>query len=116
MYSAIVKKLVTIFLLVVYSGTVFGEVIDFHQCAGCKPKGIPKHCCKSDLGCLKTDNTPAQQPLILTTAPFHADLILQAVEYPPTMPLEASHADHVWLNPRQKYPQPIYLLIRVFRI
>lgn len=130
-HSAVVKKLVTIFLLIVYSGTTFGEAINFRKCGSCKsqilsfdnpyacpckPKGIPKHRCENDLGCLQIDNIPVQEPLLLTAGPFQADLLLLTVDYPPLMSLKGSCADHLLLNSGQKYPQPIYLLIRVFRI
>ena len=127
------KKLIVIFLLIVYTATALGVLINYHYCndhlahisflnyggktgCACNPKGMPKDCCKDELRYEKADNHKTVQQISIL------DLTLFSIE-PPAI-------NNYYLTPAQdgygsdfsiervgrSCPEPIYLLNRVFRI
>lgn len=128
------KRLITIFFLIIYAGTALGVVINFHYCGGylahiailnlggqvgcsCNPKDMPKDCCKDKLVCITTDkHNTAQQAVILNAASFSVDLPPVIGSSNPALLADSYNADHSFYYLKRWRPQPIYLLIRVFRI
>jgi len=128
-----VKKLVCIFLLIIYTSIAFGITINFHYCgdhlakvsllniggqAGCRcnPGDMPKDCCKDNLIVQKADNHRVVQHVSI------ADFASFSVEPPPSYNNYISTLgdgydfDFIGNDSRRSYPDPIYLLNRVFRI
>lgn len=129
------KKVGAIFLLFIYTGTALGASINFHYCGGhlahvsvlnfggktgcsCNPDAMPKDCCKDELLISKTDNhNSSQVSYILNNISFVADL-------PPFDNLHnlllnsgGFNADNFYTtHVKRSCSDPIYLLIRVFRI
>ena len=130
------KKLLAIFLLIIYASTALGGIIvNFHYCKGqlahvsllnfggkagcsCNPDSMPKDCCKDKTLYKKSDNhkTVQESSTINTISSFTPDL-------PPVNVLHslALHgcgygSDNFTNDVNRSCPQPIYLLIRVFRI
>lgn len=128
------KKLSAIFLLIIYTSTALGAAINFHYCSGhlahisvlnfggktgcsCNPEVMPKDCCKDKLLYSKVDNhKPIQASYTVNIISFTPDL-------PPVTNLhnfnlreDNSDADSFYKYVRRGFPDPIYLLIRVFRI
>lgn len=131
----IVKKLIAIFLLTVYTATALGVAINYHYCNGhlahvsvvnfgakssccCNPDAtMPKGCCKDKLLYQKIDNhKTVQESYTINTISFALDLppvgdlnnlVLQGSSY---------GSDIFYKYVRRTCLRPIYLLIRVFRI
>lgn len=129
------KKLGAIFLLFIYTGTALGASINFHYCKGhlahvsvlnfggkagcsCNPEAMPKGCCEDKLLVSKADNHNSIQA-------YHiANVISFAPHLPPVNYLQNLILNSGGFNDDNSYtkyvkrscPDPIYLLIRVFRI
>ncbi|MFZ5977656.1 HYC_CC_PP family protein [Hydrotalea flava] len=129
------KKLGAIFLLIVYTSTALGVSINFHYCSGhlthvsiinfggktgcsCNPEAMPKGCCKDKLVVSKADNHNSTQ------AYFIANIISFVPHLPPVNCLQnlilnsgGFNANNSWTKyVKRSCTDPIYLLIRVFRI
>ena len=128
-----VKKLISIFLLTIYTSIAFGITINFHYCGdhlakvsllniggqvgcGCNPGDMPKDCCKDNLIVQKADNHRVVQHVSI------ADFVYFSVEPPPSYSNYIStlgddyDLDFISNGSRRSCPDPIYLLNRVFRI
>lgn len=128
------KKIIAIFFLIIYAGTALGVAINFHYCGGylahisilnlgdhvgcpCNQKDMPKDCCKDKLICFQTDNHKfAPQPVVLDPVSFTIDLPPITGQYIPALLPDGYHPDHSFYFLQRSSPQPIYLLLRVFRI
>lgn len=129
------KKVGAIFLLLIYTGTAFGASVNFHYCGGhlahvsvlnfggktgcsCNPDAIPKDCCKDKLLINKTDNHNSSQIFyILNNIFFVADL--PPIDNLHNLLLNSGgfNADNSYTKSvKRSCPEPIYILIRVFRI
>ena len=123
-----------IFLLTVYTGTTFGISVNFHYCGNylsqisilnfsgnsgcsCNPESMPKDCCKDKTLCSKADkHNTLQESYTFSPISTVSDL-------PPVHTLNnwglwdaGNDADNFYPYVRRSSPQPIYLLIMVFRI
>lgn len=126
-----VKKIVAIFFLIVYISTAFGTAINYHYCQGqltkisilnfggdggcnCNPKDMPKDCCKDKLIYEKADNHRTIQTVqIIEPISFDAEsptLDAQIIFKP------VSNSVTIYNSDQRSYPNPIFLLNRVFRI
>jgi hypothetical protein len=129
-----VKKLWAIFLLIVYTSTALGASVNFHFCNGhlahvsvlnfggktgcsCNPDAMPKGCCKDKLIYSQTDKHNSNP------ASYTISSISFVPELPPVTNLldlglysPALNSDNSYKYVRRSFPDPIYLLIRVFRI
>lgn len=129
------KKLGAIFLLFIYTSTALGASINFHFCKGhlahisvlnfggkagcsCNPEAMPKGCCADKLLVSKADNhNSIQASYIVNTISFAPHL--PPVNYLQNLILNSGgfNADNTWTKyVKRSCPDPIYLLIRVFRI
>lgn len=132
------KKLLSIFLLIIYTWSAFGAVsIVSQKCNGlgshisflkyetqshckCASDNMPKDCCKDHVICQKVDiHKTLQESFTLNTISFAPDLLavstifnlyVQDVSYNVTDIKTSSFFI------KRSSPQPIYLLFRVFRI
>lgn len=128
------KKLSAIFFLIIYTSPALGAAINFHYCSGrlshisvlnfgsntgcsCNPKDMPKACCKDKLLYSKVDNHKTIQ------ASYTFKIILFTPDLPPVNELhnlvlhrDRYDSDNFYSYIRRSSPQPIYLLIRLFRI
>lgn len=128
------KKIAAIFLLTIYTSTALGVAINFHYCQGhlahvsflnfgvktgcsCNPDAMPKGCCKDELLFKKADNHKT------VPAPCTINIVSFTPDLPPVSNLhdlvlqEGSYSSDNFDNHfKRSCPQPIYLLIRVFRI
>ncbi|MBI1781180.1 MAG: hypothetical protein HYR66_07390 [Sphingobacteriales bacterium] len=128
------KKLWAIFLLIVYTSTILGASVNFHFCSGhlahisvlnfggktgrsCNPEAMPKGCCEDKLLISKADNHNSIQ----------VSYTISSISFVPELPPVTNHFDLGLYSPalnsgnsykyiRRSCPDPIYLLIRVFRI
>lgn len=124
-----------IFLLFIYTGTALGASINFHYCSGhlahisiinfggktgcsCNPEAMPKGCCKDKLLVSKADNhNSIQAYYIINSISFAPHL--PPVNYLQNLILKSGgfKADNSYTKyVRRSCSDPIYLLIRVFRI
>ena len=129
------KKILAIFLLVIYTSTALGGVIvNLHYCNGqlahvsllnfggksgcsCDPNSMPKDCCKDKMLYNKVDNhQTVQESHNVNIISFTADLPPLNILYGPTLQGCANFFDNFSNDERRSCPQPIYLLNRVFRI
>lgn len=127
------KKLITIFLVLLYTSTTLGTVVNFHYCKGylahisflnyggktgcaCKQKDMRKGCCNDQLHYEKADNHKAVQPVsllnvtpIATEPPAAGNYYIPVVQVGYKAPFRNDDAS-------RSCPEPIYLLNRVFLI
>ena len=127
------KKIITILLILIYSGSALGIVIDYHYCCsnltnstilnfgghgGCKcnPAKMPSGCCKDRIICMKGDNhQPSQISFIALPGSFAIDV--PGLQNTALLRHSFFVATVLTCNSvQQKYPQPLFLLHRVFRI
>lgn len=129
------KKLFAIFLILIYTSTALGASINFHYCKGhlahisvlnfggktgcsCNPEAMPKGCCEDKLVYSNVDNHRSiQQVHIINPISFTPHL--SPVNDLQDLILYSGRISSD--NPYNKYikrssSNPIYLLIRVFRI
>ena len=128
------KKIFTIFLLVIYTGSAFGIPVDFHYCkgqltgvalanfgtyagCGCNDSKMPMGCCKDKVFYNKADNHNTNQASAIIN-PLFVQLDLPQICYLKNEILNRnSNSQLSYFQPSQRSClQPIYLLIRVFRI
>ena len=127
-----VKKLVTIFSLLIYANIAFGITIDYHYCnkslAGvsllnfgghsgcdCDSKGVCKGCCKDKVRSLKADNHQATHSF--TIANFSSFYIEPNAEKSQSAgPVFYNNSTCIIGSLKRCCPVPIYLLDNVFRI
>lgn len=126
-----VKKLVSIFLLTIYTSIAFGISINFHYCGGhlakvslldidkqvgcpCNPGDMPKDCCKDNLIVQKVDCHRVVQNVSTVDFVGIAALPLSYSNYDPTLS-DGYKYDFINDGSRRSCPG-IYLLNRVFRI
>ncbi|MDP2421345.1 hypothetical protein [Sediminibacterium sp.] len=129
------KKASVIFLLIIYTSTSLGASINFHYCGGhlahvsvlnfggktgcsCNPGAMPKDCCKDKLLISKADShNSSQSSYIVSHISFVADL--PAIDNIHNLLLNSGdfNADNSYTkHVKRSCCDPIYLLIRVFRI
>ncbi|WP_407934869.1 HYC_CC_PP family protein [Chitinophaga sp. CCNWLW40] len=129
------KKLFAIFLVVVYTNVALGVAINFHYCCGhlakisilnfgdkngcgCNPEGTLKGCCKDKMHIAKTDN----HKISVLQLSFVEKPILYTAELPPVnnyschLVPERTIPYHIFCFVKRSSPQPIFLLVQVFRI
>jgi len=130
-----VKKLLAIFLLIIYTSTALGGVmVNFHYCKGqlshvsllnfgakvgcsCNPDSMPKDCCKDEMLFNKADNHQTiQESYTFNIISFTPALLAVNVLYTPALQGCNYRPDNFTKDERRSCPQPIYLFTRVFRI
>lgn len=127
------KKILTIFLILIYSGSALGVVVDYHYCgthltnstilnfgghAGCKcnPAGMPEGCCKDKIICMKGDNHRSSQ-FSFVALPGSFPVAVPELHSTPLLHPAFFIAPALTLCfVKQKYPQHLFLLYSVFRI
>lgn len=127
------KKLISIFLLTIYTSIAFGITINFHYCGdhlakvsllniggqvgcGCNPGDMPKDCCKDNLIVQKADNhRVVQQVSIVDFVSFSIEPSPSYNNYASTL-RDGCDFEFTSNGSRRSCPDPIYLLNRVFRI
>jgi hypothetical protein len=127
------KKIIIIFLLFIYTATAFGIAINYHYCGGhlsgvkvlnfggnggckCNPANMPKDCCKDKMLYFKGDNHKSSTvSVIVLPGSF-------AIDVPVTTNTLLLHKEFcipavlTFGFVRQKSPQPLFLINNVFRI
>ncbi len=110
------KKLVTIFILIIYADTVFAVAINFHHCGGnqgqtgmlregarigsiSNSKNLLRDCGNDKLICQKTHNHRSEQLTAnLSTFPFSADLVPVPNQPYPVLSLDGCDAEPLLLD------------------
>lgn len=129
------KKILTIIILTIYTSSALGMVsINYHYCNGqlaqvsflnfddksgcsCNPDAMPKGCCKDELLCQKVDShKTVQESSTINTILFIPDLPSVGNLHNLVLQRDGYDFDDFYNNVRRRFPRPIYLLIRVFRI
>lgn len=127
------KKIITIFLLLIYTASAFGIAVNYHYCGGhlsgikvlnfggdgsckCNPADMPKDCCKDKMLYFKGDNHKssaisfiALQGSLAGDIPVTQTTLLLSKEF---RSISVLTFDFV----RQKSPHPLFLLNGVIRI
>ena len=128
------KKLIAIFLLLVYSFTAYGITISRHFCRGtaketavvnfshspkccCAETGMPDNCCNDELKQADTDDHKATANVLLDTQPQHplfeyGFLRLQLLFFP----WSASDNEQFSLGKSPPLGLSLFLFLQVFRI
>lgn len=127
------NRVLTIFLLLIYSASAFGITVNYHYCGnqlthstvvnfgsegGCKcnPEEMPAGCCKDKLICVKGDTHEASQ---LSAVALPGSLV---VEVPAVYEVREIYATVTPVNPiswrgvKPIHVRPLFLLNSVFRI
>ena len=127
------KKIITILLLLIYAASAVGISIKFHYCheqlakvsfqnfggyksCRCNPQDVPKDCCKDELKYQKSESHRTVQPLQiveLVSCPAEPPVFADYIMIPR---IDKDNSSFVFHEVRRSRPEPIYLLIRVFRI
>lgn len=132
------KKVLSIFLLIIYTWSAFGAVsmvsrkcndyfshISFlgseaqSTCSCTSDTSMPKDCCKDHVVCQKVDiHKTLQESFTLNTNVFTPDLLPVSTLYNLAFRGGGNGTDAKTSNSytKRSCPQPIYLLISVFRI
>lgn len=127
------KKLVSIFFLIIYTATAFGVIVNFHYCdhvltrisisnlngkCACNGRSfMTKDCCKDKILCLKVSSLrESPQPVVITPKYYQLDF---ATSTDPALVILVTNSPKSiisinWHDPN--LPKTIYLLNRVFRI
>lgn len=127
------KKIITIFLLFIYTATAFGIAVNYHYCGGhlsgikvlnfgsddgckCNPADMPKDCCKDKMLYFKGDNHKSSTVSdIALPGSLAGDIPLTQATL--LLPKEFRSISVLTFDfVRQKSPQPLFLLNGVIRI
>lgn len=129
------KRILAIIILIIYTSSALGMVcIDYHYCNGqlaqvsflnfddksgcsCNPDAMPKGCCKDELLCQKVDShKTVQESYTINTGLFTPDLPSVSNLHNLVLQEDGYNPENFYNNVGRSFSQPIYLLIRVFRI
>ena len=126
------KKILAIFLLIIYASTAFGTVVSFHYCGKsliemsfpefgavksciCDPENGPMDCCTNKLLFQKADNHKSVNSLLIPDMSFFHFTRLPLINI--NLSVDAyNHNEIIRDSFPPHLPGPIYLLDRVIRI
>jgi hypothetical protein len=128
------KKIIAIFLFIIYASSVFGIAINFHYCGNqltkisvlnfgghrscdCNSQGIPMNCCRDKLCYHIGDNHNSTQPFTLTSEISFPIELPQFERNQFTYSLADNNKYIIYdYGDRRSNTQPIFILDSVFRI
>ena len=125
------KKILAIFLLLVYAASAFGIAVNYHYCNGhltnvtvvnlgnhncnCNPDGSSEGCCKDKMIYLKGDNHKSSQ---ISFIPSQTNFAGDVPAYTSLFSYKEFFSEPTLLYHfvKPEYPQPIFILNSVFKI
>lgn len=127
------KKIIIIFLLLIYTGSAFGITVDYHYCSGhlthvtvlnfgakggckCNSSEMPKGCCKDKMLYMKGDEHKSS-PISFTNLQSNIVIDIPAAQVALLLHKEFFVAPDLTFDfAKQKSPPSIFLLNGAFRI